>query len=202
MQVHGMQIKANQQSSVRGGPKAQYLDANRRKINTGGNLAERCWAEGSRRCRWSGSGTGRTGAYAVDSRDPRPGWRDGGVRTAEAALVAQQAVEDGMERGGCSIGRTRKKNGATGRKNGQGGARKVRKGGDRWWILGFGVPQRPRISSSRQRWFWASQNIRPLLELIFFIFYPKVIIRSGAPSTLINLKFCTTSTKGNFILKM
>ena len=33
------------------------------------------------------------GAYAVDSGDPRPGWRDGGVRTAEAALVAQQAVE-------------------------------------------------------------------------------------------------------------
>jgi hypothetical protein len=33
IEVHGMQIKANQQSSVHGGPEAQYLDANR---STGG----------------------------------------------------------------------------------------------------------------------------------------------------------------------
>ena len=52
----------------------------------------------------------------------------------------------------------------------------------------MGAPEHRRISGSRQRLFWAGQNIGqrigPLLELRFLVFYPKTIIRSGFWSLL------------------
>ena len=68
----------------------------------------------------------------------------------------------------------------------------------------MGAPEHRRISGSRQRLFWAGQNIGQrigsLLELRFLVFYPKTIIRSGFWSLLEMLPWEQIPPVNSFLL--